>query len=159
MKLKNIDRDYFRNAVFGAEDSLVSTVGILFGISTAIQNKTTILVTGLVLIAVSGLSMGAGAFLSETSAHKLKKGRKHKDVPLISGLIMLLSFFIAGLVPLTPYLLFEVTTGRYVSIGAALVSLFFLGMVPTKSIKDGIRMVTIAGLAILVGFLVGSYFS
>ena len=33
MKLKKINQDYFRNMIFGAEDGLVSTVGILFGIS------------------------------------------------------------------------------------------------------------------------------
>ena len=159
MRLKKINQDYFRNIIFGAEDSLVSTVGILFGISTAIQDKTTIIVTGIIMIVVAGLSMGVGAFLTETSTHKLKGVRQHTDIPWVDGLLMLISYFLAGLIPLVPYLIFDVSVGRYVSIVGALIALFLLGLVPTKKLKDGFRMVSIAGIAILAGFLVGNFFS
>jgi VIT1/CCC1 family predicted Fe2+/Mn2+ transporter len=159
MKLNKINQDYFRNAIFGAEDSLVSTVGILFGVSTAIHDKATIIITGIVLIAVAGLSMGAGAFLSETSTQQLNKKKKHTAVPWLDGLVMIISYFLAGLIPLVPYFLFEVSVGKYVSIVGALISLFLLGLIPTKKFKDGLRMVSVAGIAILVGFLVGNFFS
>ncbi|KKS14240.1 MAG: hypothetical protein UU72_C0051G0009 [candidate division WWE3 bacterium GW2011_GWB1_41_6] len=51
--------EYFRNLLFGAEDSLVSTVGVLFGVaSSSAYTQQQILVTGLIVIAVEALSMG-----------------------------------------------------------------------------------------------------
>ena len=47
---------YIRNFVFGVEDSLASTVGLLSGIATAGVNASTIVVTGAVLIFVEAFS-------------------------------------------------------------------------------------------------------
>ena len=54
---------YYRNFVFGVEDSLVSTVGLLSGISIAGVTNKTIIMTGVILIFVEAVSMGAGSFL------------------------------------------------------------------------------------------------
>ena len=59
---------YLRNFVFGVEDSLVSTVGLLSGIAIAGMNRESIFATGVVLIFVEAVSMAAGSFLAETSA-------------------------------------------------------------------------------------------
>jgi VIT1/CCC1 family predicted Fe2+/Mn2+ transporter len=157
MKLKKINPDYFRNVIFGAEDSLVSTVGILYGVSTASHSKTTVLITGLIVVVVAGLSMGAGAYLTETTTHKIDT-RKHTDKPWVDGVTMFLSYFFAGLIPLAPYLLFDVDLAKNISVAIGVIALFFLGLIPTKDLREGLRMTVVAGFAILVGFIIGNTF-
>ena len=156
MHIKKLKPDQFRNIIFGAEDSLVTTVGVLFGISTTIQDRPTFLTTAVVVIAVAALSMGAGAFLSETSEKELKKG-KSQTQPIVDAISMLFSYVLAGFIPLTPYLILGPSGGRIVSVLVTLVALFVLGYLPGKKIKSGLRMAVIAGIAILVGYLIGSF--
>ena len=87
---------YYRNFVFGVEDSLVSTVGLLSGITIAGVTKESLLVTGVVLIFVEAVSMGAGSFLSESSAEIYES---HRDVPTrrsyLDALIMFVSYLVS----------------------------------------------------------------
>ena len=157
MKTRKIHTDYFRSLIFGAEDSLVSTVGVLFGVSTALADKSTIILTGFVVIAVEALSMGAGAFLTEESAHELDDKRHHRDKPWIGGLIMFFSYFLTGFIPLAPYFFLDLYTAKVVSVTVTFVALFIVGYLPTKSSKSGFRMAVVAGLAIAVGYLIGKW--
>src|SRR3989338_159296 len=97
---------YFRNFIFGVEDSLVSTVWLLSGVAIAGVPRTTILLTGLVLIFVEAFSMAAGSFLCEYSAEGYVSG---VDSPtksnLISGVIMFFSYLVSGFIPLSSYLI------------------------------------------------------
>lgn len=156
MNIKKIKPDQFRNIIFGIEDSLVSTVGVLFGISTAITDKKAFITAGLVVIGVAGLSMGAGAFLSETSTKELK-GNKGPEKPLLDSISMLFSYLFAGFIPLLPYLIMSPSEGRVASVVVSVVALFVLGYIPGKNIKSGLRMAVIAGFAILVGYLIGNF--
>ncbi len=61
---------YLRNFVFGVEDSLVSTVGLLSGVAAAGVETKTIVLTGVVLIIVEALSMAVGSYLSEYSVEE-----------------------------------------------------------------------------------------
>lgn len=155
--MKKLKPSYFRNIVFGAEDSLVSTVGVLFGAAAAGSTQSAMLLTGLLVISVEALSMGAGAFLSETSEEEFKK-KKHSSDPIIGGILMFFSYFIAGFVPLTPYIFLEVQVAKFVSVAASLGSLFILGFIPQKSLKAALRMLVVAGLAVLVGFIIASVY-
>lgn len=152
MKLKI---DYFRNLTFGAEDSLVSTVGVLFGVASSGQSRGAILTTGLVVIVVEALSMGIGSYLTEESAHELEIAKNHDDNPVIGGVIMFFSYFFAGFIPLLPYAFFELSTAKIISVLFALGALFLLGFLPTKNVLKGARMLFVAGLAVLFGFLIG----
>src|SRR3989344_3129963 len=62
---------YVRNFIFGAEDSLVSTVGLLSGVAIGGVAKVDILLPGMVLIFVEAFSMAVGSFLAEFSVRKL----------------------------------------------------------------------------------------
>jgi VIT1/CCC1 family predicted Fe2+/Mn2+ transporter len=155
-KRLSINPDYFRNIIFGAEDSLVSTVGVLFGVAAVTANKNLVVVTGLIVIAVEALSMGAGSFLSEESTHAMDKKHKHTDLPWVDGLIMFASYFSFGFIPLAPYIFMQVDLARYASLAVTLVTLFILGYFPTKSFKAALRMATVAGLAALIGFAIAS---
>ena len=85
---------YFRNFIFGVEDSLVSTVGLLSGVAIAGVAKETIFLTGIVLIFVEAFSMAAGSFLSESTAEEYESGsNKVERSSFISGAVMFFSYY------------------------------------------------------------------
>jgi VIT1/CCC1 family predicted Fe2+/Mn2+ transporter len=153
---------YVRSFIFGVEDSLVSTVGLLSGIAVAGVERSVILLTGLVLIFVEAFSMGIGNLLSE---HASQEFLRRKELPwrgsLAGGTIMFLSYFFAGFIPLFPYIFIEAQTAFWVSIGLSLAALFVLGAVGAKIfqirlIRHGLEMMLIGGIAVSVGVLVGT---
>jgi hypothetical protein len=124
-----------RNLVYGLEDSLISTTGMIAGITLAGLPNAHIVVAGLVLILVEALSMAYGAFVSEGSflavaaagaerpAYGLPAYRT-RDV-LLYAVVMLLSYVAAGLLVLLPYLL-NLKTKLYWTLGLALAALYAL---------------------------------
>ena len=161
MTSRLITSDTIRNFVFGVEDSLVSTVGLISGIAIVDTPKATILLTGVVLIFVEAFSMSIGSMLSDNS---VKEFEEKAVVPLrssvASALIMFFSYFLSGFVILAPYMFLQNDKALPLSIALSLISLFALGFVSgrTSSInptKRGFVMVLVGGLAIFVGMAVG----
>jgi len=152
---------YLRSLIFGVEDSLVSTVGLLSGIAISGVERSAILVTGIVLLAVEGFSMAAGSFLSERSVEEYTGNSK---IPLhysiVGGFIMFASYILAGLIPLAPYVFFSNPLG--ISVVISLVSLFLLGAFSARNFgihwfSRGIRMLIIGGMAIAMGVAIGNW--
>ena len=153
---------YFRNFVFGVEDSLVSTVGLLSGIAIADTPRETIILSGVVLIFVEAFSMGVGSFLSEDAADELVEKKKFQINSIYASIIMFFSYFISGYIPLFPYLLFETQIAFGFSIILSLIALFLLGALSAKYFKRsvfklGLKMLLLGGLAVALGTLVGNY--
>jgi len=67
-----------REFVFGIQDGLISTVGLLTGIQSATGNRWTVLLTGLAAIVTGGLSMATGSYLA-TRAEKEIFDKELKD--------------------------------------------------------------------------------
>lgn len=63
-------REWIREAVFGTQDGLISTVGALTGIAAGTQSGHAVVVAGFVIIVVESLSMAAGSYLSSKSQHE-----------------------------------------------------------------------------------------
>lgn len=164
-KSKQALASYIRSFTFGVEDSLVSTVGLLSGIEVAGTSHTIILFTGVIYIFVEAFSMAVGSFLSELSSEeyvagniKIRNGRS-----IIDAVIMFLSFVVAGLIPLLPYLLASEKTAFVWSVSLSLIALFVLGLIDAKftrvkMIKKGFLMFIIGGVAIAVGVIIGRFF-
>lgn len=152
---------YLRNFVFGVEDSLVSTVGLLSGIFIAGAEQQAILVTGVVLIFVEAFSMAVGSFLSESSAESYVRTEAASiKKSLLNGIIMFFSYFLSGFVPLLPYLLFGASDAFKYSVFFSLLALFVLGVTSSNIthsnlLRGGIRTVLIGGMAILIGIFAG----
>lgn len=152
----------FRNFIFGVEDSLVSSVGVLSGIALGGVPRETIFLTGVVLIFVEAFSMGAGSYLTERSTDEYLFRERRKGVvgnAMISACIMFAGYFLAGLVPLSPYIIADVPFAFPASVIASLVMLFVLGawsgsMTQARIIRTGLRMFLIGGMAIAVGMIV-----
>lgn len=153
-----------RNFIFGVEDSLVSTVGLLAGVATADISGKAILTTGLILIVVEGFSMGIGSFLTEETAEEMA-GEKPQTLEAIKGaLTMLASYCLAGLIPLSPYLYLRGSQAVVVSVILSLVGLFVLGYGTSSyygrsaPLKHATRMLILGGSAVLIGMLIGKAF-
>ena len=156
---------YFRNFIFGVEDSLVSTVGLLSGIAVAGLSRATIVITGAVLILVEAFSMAAGSYLSEYSAESYAT---HSETPsrgdFVSSLIMFFSYFVTGFIPLLPYVFWPSDSALWVSVAFSIAALLLLGVVGAKVarihvLKNTLRMVLVGSLAIAVGMLAGELLS
>lgn len=70
-----------REVVFGAEDGMVSTLGALTGIAIGTSDQFTIILAGLVIVAVESTGMSVGSYLSnksvkESNERKLKEERE-----------------------------------------------------------------------------------
>ncbi|HYF29000.1 MAG TPA: VIT1/CCC1 transporter family protein [Candidatus Paceibacterota bacterium] len=155
---------YVRNIIFGIEDSLAATVGLLSGIAAEQVPHETILLTGFVYIFVEAFSMGIGSFLSEESAQEYEKKRTMTSKrAALGGLVMFLSCIVGGLVPILPYLLLPPEYTLAGSITLSLIALSILGLVHARVSKRRawprvVRMVALGGTAILVGVAVGKLF-
>ena len=153
-----------RNFVFGVEDSLVSTVGLVSGIAVAGVPAGTILLTGRVLVLVEAFSMAVGSLISSNAA---QEAILHKEIPLgfvwAGAFIMFISYIGSGILIVLPYALFPVTTAFPVSIIIALSALFLLGVISagfsgTNRIKKGCVVALLGGIAIVLGSAVGIIF-
>ena len=123
--MNRINKEYLQSAMFGFNDALVSTTGVIVGISTGTSNKQVVILAGVVTILVEALSMGSGQYLSSKSAHQLDKSESFR-VPVIGGLVMFGAYFLAGLVPLLSIIFAPMSYSRYVAIVAALTCLLAL---------------------------------
>lgn len=156
-----IQREYFKSFVFGVEDSLVSTVGLLSGVALAGVATATVVLTGIVLIFVEAFSMAAGEYLSEYETEEYQRqGEVSSHTSLISSGIMFFSYIVSGFIPLAPYFIFDTQSALVYSVGASLVALFTLGLVGarlthTSYVRHALRMVLVGGAAVLVGVLAG----
>lgn len=155
---------YLRNFIFGVEDSLVSTVGLLAGVAAADISSRAILTTGLVLIVVEGFSMGIGSFLTEETTEEMA-GKSPETWAAVKGsLTMLTSYCLAGLIPLAPYVFLRGNTAVSLSVLLSLLGLLGLGFGTSlyyhrpHPYRRAIKMLLLGGSAVLVGMFIGKLF-
>ena len=65
--MKELIRRFLRDAVFGLQDGLVSTLGAITGIAAGVGDGSVVALAGLVVVAVESVSMAAGTYLSSKS--------------------------------------------------------------------------------------------
>ena len=160
--MQHIHEDYLRSGMFGLQDGLVSTTGVVVGISTGVEDKAIIILASLVAVTVEATSMAAGQYSSEKAVHQMDRTGKHNDSLLIGALIMFLAYFFAGMIPITPTLLLSQPEARIVAVVAALIGLFIVGfikghVVKEKPLHSAIELLIIGGLATSIGLMVGHF--
>jgi VIT1/CCC1 family predicted Fe2+/Mn2+ transporter len=149
--------------MFGFNDALVSTTGVIVGISTGTGDKQIVILAGIVTILVEALSMGSGQYLSSKSVHQLNKLDTVK-VPIVSGLIMFCAYFLAGLVPLLTIIVTPISYARNAAIVAALFFLLILGYAKGKIVKvsplrSALEVFVIGGITTAIGIAAGRIFA
>lgn len=161
--MRQINHEYLRSVIFGVEDSLVSTTGLIAGLSVGVDDKKLVVIGGVVAIGVEALSMGAGEYLSDDAVQNLDKLRRHREKPSVSGLLMFFSYLFAGFIPLIPVLIFDFPGAVVVSVIFALAGLFMLGYIKgkllnTSAFRGAVKIFVVGGLATALGVAVGYIF-
>lgn len=154
---------YVRNIIFGILDSLVSTVGLLAGLSASGAQGSTIVATGIIYAFVEAFSMAVGSFISEES---VEFGTYSSNMgPVVGGVTMFLSVVFAACIPILPYAL-AVSYALLWSIGASLIALFVVGLSiravkPVEGrvlVRHIVKVMLLGGAAIILGVAIGSLF-
>jgi VIT1/CCC1 family predicted Fe2+/Mn2+ transporter len=157
------DEEYLRSILFGIEDSLIPTTGLIAGISIGSDNNKFVILAVIVSISIEAVSMGVGEYLSDDTVKDIDKLKRNKDNPLLSGLLMFISYVLAGMIPLLPALFIPFPTSLLLSIIFAFIAFFLLGYIKGKlvhvsPIKGGIKILTVGGIATILGLLLGFVF-
>lgn len=162
-RFRAIHEDYLRSIVFGFQDALVSTTGAIAGVAIGTSDKHLIILAGVVVITVEALSMGIGQYTSEKAVHQMDKEGKHTDNLYIGAGLMTLSYFLGGLVPLTPILLVQLPLAQILSIIFALCGLFVLGYIKAKLVqvnpwRSAMEIFIFGGITTALGIIIGMIF-
>lgn len=159
--MRNRNSSFLRSFVFGVEDSLVSTIGLVAGITVSGLAHSRIILVSIILVCVEAFSMAVGSLLSEHSAEEFET-RKVRPIAGSSGaaLIMFVSYFISGAIILVPFFFLDSFSALNTSIIIALLMLYLLGSFSARisNIKPFFRGMTtllIGGGAVLIGLIVG----
>lgn len=155
-----IHEDYLRSALFGIQDGLVSTTGVVVGISTGIEDKAIIVLASLVAVTVEASSMAAGQYSSEKAVHQMDKTGRHTDSLIVGALVMFFGYLLGGIIPIIPTILLGQPQARVVAILSAFIGLFILGyvkghIVGHKPLRSAIELFIIGAIATTIGLIVG----
>jgi len=106
-------------------------------------------------------SKNKSLFLQEMAYRELHIHPEKLEKPLQGGISMFFSYIIGGSIPILPYFFLPISSAIALSIGITLLGLFILGCITTKFTKRrwwkaGLEMFFIAGIAALVGYIVGA---
>jgi VIT1/CCC1 family predicted Fe2+/Mn2+ transporter len=140
-------------------------VGFVSGIASASVDRSTVLLSGIVLIVVEAFSMGVGSALSERSADEVRLRRRARwAVPVRDASVMFASYLLTGTLVLAPYAFWPSSVAMPQSIIISLALLFLLGMFSARVahlplFRRGLRMMLIGGVAIALGVLVARFAS
>lgn len=139
-----MDPYILKNIVFGIEDSVISISGALLGIDAANLKNQEIVVSGFIVILVGALSMMYGSFVSDSVI-------ADENTNLIkSSLVMFLSYFVVGLVLLSPFYLNLNNPSIFVLSYASIILSILLYNSTNKNIKKSINLFLL-GMSLLLG--------
>ncbi len=161
MPTRLVSASYLRSFIFGVEDSLVSTVGLVSGLALAGVVGVQILLTGVILVFVEAFSMAAGEYLSERSSEEyLEQGAVAPWQSIVASVIMFVSYLVSGIIPIAPYALLTPQIAFTVSVVGSLFTLFLLGLLGarvtgTPLLSRATQMAVVGGMAIILGIAVG----
>ncbi|OGH38970.1 MAG: hypothetical protein A3B44_03665 [Candidatus Levybacteria bacterium RIFCSPLOWO2_01_FULL_38_21] len=155
-----LHEDYLRSLMFGLQDGIVSTTGVVVGISTGVSDKAIIVLAALVAVTVEASSMAASQYSSEKAVHQMDKSGKHNDNLYIGTLIMFVAYLMGGSFSIVPILVFDQPIARILAIASAFVGLFIIGyikgyLVKHRPLRSAIELFIIGSIATAVGIIVG----
>jgi VIT1/CCC1 family predicted Fe2+/Mn2+ transporter len=159
--IRNLIRKYLPDLIYGANDGIVTTLAVVSGVVGASLSTRVILILGFANLLADGISMGASNVLSrrsDTTTERLPTlvlATRH-------GLATFIGFVLAGLIPLTAYLVPGVQGDRFqLACGMAMVALFLIGasrgfFTNHTALRAGLEMLLIGAAAAFVAYLVGA---
>lgn len=153
-----------RDAVFAANDGIITTFAVVAGAAGASLSSTVVLILGFANLFADGISMASGNYLgikSEIEYQKAKQNNyRHEHSPLKHGFVTYVFFILAGLLPLLPYV-FNLDSKFLLSAFVVGIALFGVGCLrglytgKKTWLAGGIEMFLIGGTAALVAYSIG----
>jgi VIT1/CCC1 family predicted Fe2+/Mn2+ transporter len=159
------DANTVRAGVFGVQDGIVSTFGLVMGVAGAQVSPETVLIAGIAGAFSGAVSMGAGEYVSVRVQHELiaaRGGRDGDNVDPLRAAVANAGLFVFGAAfPLTPFLFLVGLPAVVTSSSLSVVALFLTGALLTRLTRrspwiSGLRMLLIGGGAGVLGYAVGS---
>jgi vacuolar iron transporter family protein len=162
-----------RDIFLGANDGLVEILGAMSGFFAAFGASVTLVVAGLTVAVAGALSMAAGAYIALSSEIEVARveaerrrflgeegGAVSADSPLVSGVLVGISYFVGALVPVLPFLFGATTviptvlTAGSIIIAVATVLSFLSGMdVPRRILTNLVIIAVAVGITYAIGVI------
>lgn len=161
----------YRETIFGLEDSIVSTLGVVVGIAAGTDSRYIVILSALVVLVVESLSMTAGTYLSNKSQMELDLasgrhgflGRRHLISKSVSAsLFMGISYILGGVISVLPFFFFSPLAAIVPAVVLSVTLLFSIGFVKGKMarinpLRSGLEMSLVSLSAALLGYLIGIF--
>ena len=155
-----MQEDYLRALLFGLQDGIVSTTGVVVGISAGVSDKAIIILAALVAVSVEASSMAAGQYTSEKAVHQMDREGKHTDSLVVGAVIMFFAYLAGGSFSIIPTILIDQPLARVVAVASSFAGLFGIGylkgvLVEGRPLRSAIELFIIGGFATVLGLVVG----
>lgn len=160
-----------RETIFGLEDSIVSTIGVVVGIAAGTQNSYVVILSALVVVVVESLSMAAGTYLSNKSQMEIelasgRRGflsRRHLvSQSIIDSLVMGVSYIVGGTISVLPFFFTTPLEAIAPAIVLSVGMLFSIGyakgkMANINPLRSGLEMSLVSLSAAALGYIIGIF--
>jgi vacuolar iron transporter family protein len=152
---------YLPDLVYGANDGIITTFAVVFGVVGASLSERVILILGFANLLADGFSMGASNYLARRSNIEID-GHEDRTDALRHGVATIVGFVIAGVVPLIAYLAPIDDASRLpTAVGLTAAALFCVGasrsfVTKRGFLRSGGEMLLVGSLAAAVAFAIGS---
>lgn len=160
-----------REIIFGLEDSIVSTLGVVVGIAAGTDKRYVVILSALVVVVVESLSMAAGTYLSNKSQMELDLasgksgflGRRHLiSRSILDSLFMGISYILGGAISVLPFFFLPPSNAIIPSIALSVSMLFSIGFIKGRlakinPLRSGLEMSFISLAASVFGYLIGIF--
>ncbi len=154
---------YLSDMVFSASDGIVTTFAVVAGSAGASFGPQVVLILGFANLLADGFSMASGNYLGKESEIEFEEAKgkdaKSEGAPLRHGIVTFITYNLAGLVPLLPFI-FNMQDPFAVSTAFVGIELFAIGIIrglftKRKILKSGMETFLVGGFAALVAYYVG----
>jgi vacuolar iron transporter family protein len=168
-----INSERVRDIFLGANDGLVEILGAMSGFFAAFGASVTLVMAGLTVAVAGALSMAAGAFIALSSEIEVARveaerqrflgepgGKVSAERPLVSAMVVGISYFLGALVPVIPFLFGATTvvptvvTAGSIIIAVSTVLSFLSGMDVRRRILTNLVIIAAAvGITYAIGVI------
>jgi VIT1/CCC1 family predicted Fe2+/Mn2+ transporter len=152
---------YLPDVVYGANDGIVTTLVVISSVAGAALSPTVILVLGFANLVADGFSMGTSNVLSRRSTVTAATRPRLADA-FHNGVATFAAFVMAGLLPLSAYILPVASEGRFAA-ACMLAGVALFGIGACRSLFSdrpwliaGLEMLALGTIASFVAYTIGA---
>ena len=154
----------------GAQDNLTNVLAVVLGVTIGTGRADFVALAGLSAGLAESISMGGVLYNSTRAEERLAQsndpGATRPDThlaPLPSGVVTFAAGIVAGLIPLIPFAFLPVSSAVWAALVLSIAGLFVLGSMTGRLagdswMREGIRLVLVAGIAAFSAALLGAIF-